>query len=195
MKQSELLQVLNQKIAVCEKCPELVALRETYQGKTVPGEGNPNARIMIIGEAPGKSEFETGKPFCGKAGNLLTKIIERCGWTREDVFIANTLKCRPPGNRDPLPEEAANCRQFLDFQIKVVNPEWILCFGRIASVFLLGLNPDTKISSLRGEIHEYQGRKVICTYHPSYLLRNPAAKQSVWLDLQMVLKDTFTSTG
>src|SRR5690606_30997464 len=93
----------------------------------------------------------------------------------------------PPNNRDPKPEEAANCRKFLDLQIKCVEPEWILCFGRIASVFLLGKDPDTKIGSLRGKIHDYNGCKVICTYHPSYLLRQPAAKEEVWKDLQVVI--------
>jgi DNA polymerase len=193
MKQSQALEILGQKIAKCELCAELTEYRKAHNYLTVPGEGMPNARIMILGEAPGENEAKQGRPFVGKAGNLLTKIIEKCGWTREAVYICNILKCRPPGNRDPLPDEAANCRKFLDLQVRIIDPEWILCFGRIASVFLLGRGPDTKIGSLRGEIHTYQDKKVICTYHPSYLLRNPAAKADVWEDLQPVVKACQTS--
>lgn len=184
MLQSEALQILEQKIAACTQCSELAELREASGWKTVPGVGNPNADVMMIGEAPGKDEAEQGEPFVGRAGRLLTSIIEAAGWSREQVFIANILKCRPPGNRDPLKEEADNCRQFLDLQIRCVNPQWILCFGRISSVFLLGHAPETTIGSLRGETHDYLGHKVICTYHPAYLLRNPAAKKDVWNDIQ-----------
>jgi len=187
MLKSQALQILEQKISACRLCQELAEYRDANQYKTVPGIGNPNARIMIIGEAPGQNEAEEGEPFVGKAGKLLTNIINAAGWQREDVFITNILKCRPPGNRDPQPDEAANCRKFLDLQIRCVNPEWILCFGRISSVFLLGKDVQTTIGSLRKEIHEYQGKKVICTYHPSYLLRQPAAKKDVWNDLQPVL--------
>lgn len=191
MQQSEALELLGQKVACCERCQELTEYRKSHQYLTVPGEGMPNAKIMILGEAPGENEAKQGRPFVGKAGNLLTKIIEACGWKREHLYICNILKCRPPGNRDPLPDEAANCRKWLDLQIGIVNPEWILCFGRIASVYLLGLSPDRTIGSLRGEVHAYENRKVICTYHPSYLLRNPAAKQDVWEDLQVVVKSTL----
>ena len=186
MRQSEALQILGQKVSKCRRCQELVEFRDAMKYLTVPGEGCPNASIMIIGEAPGENEAKQGRPFVGKAGNLLTAIIEACGWKREEVFIANILKCRPPGNRDPQPEEAANCRKFLDMQIKIINPDWILCFGRIASINLLGRGPDTRMGSMRGEIYEYEGKQVICTYHPSYLLRNPAAKQDVWEDLKPV---------
>lgn len=186
MLKSEALQILERKIAGCRLCQELTEYREANSYKTVPGIGNPNARAMIIGEAPGQNEAEQGEPFIGKAGNLLTNILTAANWKREDVYITNILKCRPPKNRDPQPEEAANCRKFLDLQIRCVDPEWILCFGRISSVFLLGHSPDTTIGSLRKKIHEYQGRKVICTYHPSYLLRQPTAKKDVWEDLQPV---------
>ena len=189
MRQSEALQILEQKISTCTLCTELTQYRADNNYQTVPGEGRPNARVMLIGEAPGQNEAEQGRPFVGKAGKLLTSIIEACGWKREEVFIANILKCRPPGNRDPLPEEATNCRRYLDMQIKIVNPEWILCFGRVASINLLGMNPEASMRGLRGEIYEYEGRKVICTYHPSYLLRNPAAKKDVWEDLQPCLRD------
>lgn len=184
MLQSEALQILEQKIASCTKCSELCEYRKANQYKTVPGIGNSNAQVLVLGEAPGQNESEQGEPFIGKAGKLLTKILESAGWSRGEVFITNTIKCRPPGNRDPQPEEAANCRKFLEMQIRCINPEWIFCFGRIASVFLLGKEPTTTIGSLRGKIHKYEGRKVICTYHPSYLLRNPAAKKEVWNDLQ-----------
>jgi DNA polymerase len=184
MQKSEALQILEQKIAKCELCEEITEWRVKSDWKTVPGVGNPNADVMIIGEAPGKNEAEQGEPFVGKAGNLLTKILEAAGWGREQVFIANILKCRPPGNRDPLKEEADNCRKFLDLQIRCIDPSWILCFGRISSVFLLGHDPGTTIGSLRGETHVYQGRNVICTYHPSYLLRQPSAKADVWNDIQ-----------
>ena len=187
MKKSEALQILEKKIADCTLCQELVEYREAYDWKTVPGVGNPNADVMIIGEAPDKNEAEQGEPFVGRAGKLLTNILEAAGFSRETVFITNILKCRPPDNRDPLKEEGDNCRKFLDMQIKAVDPTWILCFGRISSVFLLDCPPDTSIGSLRGEIHQYDGRSVICTYHPSYLLRNPAAKESVWEDLQPVI--------
>jgi len=184
MLKSEALQILDQKIANCTLCQELSELRVASGWKTVPGVGNANADLFVLGEAPGQNEAEQGVPFVGKAGQLLTNILAAAGWTRDDVFIANILKCRPPGNRDPKPEEAANCRKFLDMQIKCVDPKWIICFGRIASVFLLGQEPDTTIGSLRGKTHEYEGRKVTCTYHPSYLLRQPSAKKSVWDDLQ-----------
>jgi DNA polymerase len=187
MLKSEALQIIANNIASCTKCEELTAFRAENNGKTVPGVGNPDARLMCVGEAPGKDESESGFPFVGKSGRLLTNILAAAGFSRDEIFIANILKCRPPGNRDPKPEEAANCRKYLDLQIQCVNPEWIVCFGRISSINLLGLPPDTKIGSLRGEIHEYRGRKVICSYHPAYLLRNPSAKEDVWKDLQPVI--------
>jgi uracil-DNA glycosylase family 4 len=188
MQQSEALQLLQQKIAGCRLCQELAEYRDANNYKTVPGVGNPNARIFVIGEAPGENEAKEGEPFVGKAGKLLNNIFLAAGWQREELFIANILKCRPPGNRDPQPTEAANCRKFLDLQIRCVNPEWILCFGKISSIYLLGKDPKTTtIGSLRHEVHDYQGKKVICTYHPSYLLRNPPAKEDVWDDLQPVI--------
>lgn len=196
MLKSQALQLLEQKISVCKLCQELAAYREENNYKTVPGVGNSNAQIMVIGEAPGENEAEEGEPFVGKAGKLLTNIIQAAGWERHEVFITNILKCRPPGNRDPQKEEAGNCRKFLDLQIKCVDPEWILCFGRISSSFLLGHDPlTTTIGSLRGTVHDYQGRKVICTYHPSYLLRQPAAKSEVWKDLQPAIQARLALQG
>lgn len=193
MLKREALQILEQKIAGCTKCEELTEYRRANNYRTVPGNGNPAARVFVLGEAPGENEAKQGVPFCGKAGNLLNNILKAAGLSRDDVFVTNVLKCRPPGNRDPEKCEADNCRKYLDMQLKCVNPEWIVCFGRIASVNLLGKEPDTTIGSLRGVVHEYNGRKVICTYHPSYILQCPtdekqtAAKKAVWEDLQPLL--------
>lgn len=193
MLRSHALTLLNAKIVTCDKCAELSEYRMVNNYRYVFGEGSPTARVMFVGEAPGENEAKTGVPFCGKAGNLLTNIIKAAGWTREEVFICNTVKCRPPGNRDPEPEETANCRQFLDMQIKVVDPAWIVCLGRVAAINVLGLDPDTTIGSLRGVVHDLAGRKVVCTYHPSFLQRADTpkklqeAKRAVWDDLQPVI--------
>ena len=189
MLKSEALVLLNQKIFQCNKCPELVAQRQSTNSKYVPGSGNPSAQILVIGEAPGAEEEKQGLPFVGKAGNLLTNILKAAGIERDQIFITNTVKCRPTANRDPLPCEAKNCRPFLDMQIKIINPKWIICFGRIASMYLLGKDENAKMAELRIAKHEYQGRKVICTYHPSYLLRTPSAKSLVWDDLQPIILD------
>lgn len=188
MLQSEALQLLESKIAACVKCQELAEYRTACSYKTVPGTGSPNARIMLIGEAPGKNEAEQGIPFIGRAGNLLTNIIQAIGLTRDEVFIANILKCRPPDNRDPLPEEAKNCQPFLALQIQVINPEWIVCLGRYASRYMLGKDPETPMGAMRG-LHEKDGRKIICTYHPSYLLHNPSQKSEVAKDLEPLIFD------
>lgn len=182
MLQSEALQIIANKVAGCTLCTDLATSRIKSGCKTVPGEGAPNAQVMIVGEAPGQTEAETGKPFCGRAGDLLSKIIKACGWNREDVFITNCVKCRPPSNRDPLPEEAANCRKYLDMQIRTVDPSYIVCLGRIASIYLLEKPPECTMGSLRG-VHEYKNRITVCTWHPSYALRNPDAKEDIWNDL------------
>lgn len=188
MLKSEALQILDSKVAQCTRCQELTSLRKAHGWKTVPGTGNPETKVMVLGEAPGQNEAEQGEPFVGKAGQLLTSILKAAGWERQDVYITNILKCRPPGNRDPEQQEADNCRRFLDMQVRCIKPRWILCFGRIASIHLLGFGNETTIGSLRGRVHDYDGGiKVICTYHPSYLLRNPAAKSEVWKDLQPVI--------
>lgn len=187
MLKSKALQLLEQKINNCTKCEGLSCYRTENNYKHVPGVGNPNARVVVIGEAPGENEAKQGIPFVGKAGNLLTNILAAAGFPRESVFITNTIKCRPPGNRDPEQQEMDNCRKFLEMQIRAISPEWIICFGRVASLSLLGKEPDTTIGSLRGDVHDYNGIKVICTYHPSYLLRTPDAKSDVWEDLQPVI--------
>ncbi len=139
---------------------------------------------MFIGEAPGADEDAQGEPFVGEAGKLLTKIIVASKLTREEVYICNVLRCRPPGNRVPTPVEAANCREYLDAQIATVNPQWIVCLGATAAQNLL--NTKAAIGKLRGAFHDYKGIKVLCTYHPSYLLRYEPAKKDLWADIKML---------
>lgn len=170
-------------VAGCTRCPELAATRT----QTVFGVGNPEAKVMFIGEAPGADEDATGEPFVGRAGQLLNKIIAACGWTRDEIYICNILRCRPPGNRAPLPQEAANCREYLDGQIAIVDPDYIVCWGTSAAQYLLGMT-DT-IGKMRTKWFEYGRAKVLCTYHPSYLLRNPEAKKPVWEDMQLLLAE------
>ncbi len=173
------LETIKQEVCGCQKCPDLVANRT----QTVFADGNPQASLMIIGEAPGFNEDRLGKPFVGDAGDLLNNILKACGWTREDVYIVNTVKCRPPNNREPTEEESNNCRGFLDRQIELVKPKALLLLGSVASKALLG----GYVSSLRGQWHEYKGIPTLCTYHPAYLLRNPEDKPKVGQDLRMLL--------
>lgn len=176
------LNVLAKCVAGCQRCPELASRRT----QTVFGVGNPAADIMFIGEAPGAEEDAKGEPFVGPAGQLLNKIVEASQLKREDLYICNILRCRPPGNRNPLPDEAANCREFLDAQIHVVQPKYIVCWGTVAAQNLL--NETQAVGKLRGKLFDYRGIKVMCTYHPSYLLRNPAAKKQVWEDMKFFMK-------
>ena len=169
-------------VAGCQRCPELASRRT----QTVFGVGNPSADIMFIGEAPGAEEDAKGEPFVGPAGQLLNKIVEASQLKREDLYICNILRCRPPGNRNPLPEEASHCREFLDAQIHVVQPKYIICWGTVAAQNLL--NETQAVGKLRGKLFDYRGIKVMCTYHPSYLLRNPAAKKQVWEDMKFFMK-------
>jgi DNA polymerase len=186
MKKIELLQILSEKVAGCIKCPELVANRT----QVVFGEGNPNAKILFLGEASGQTEDELGRPFVGRAGQLLNNIIKSCGWLREDVFITNVCLCRPPNNRTPKEDEAKNCETYLKLQIKIVNPKFIVCLGATAARNLLKV--DHPIGFMRGRWFKYEdahvNADVICTYHPSYLLRNPKAKEDVWEDLQILIE-------
>lgn len=175
------LKVIQAEVAPCTKCSVLVANRT----QTVFGVGNPMARLCFVGEAPGADEDIQGEPFVGRAGQLLTKIIEACQLKREDVYILNVLKCRPPDNRTPLPNEVSNCRPFLDRQLAVIRPEYICCLGGVAAQTLL--NTDRTIGQLRGKFHDYRGIPVMCTYHPAYLLRNPSAKREVWEDMKKLM--------
>ncbi|MDD5719543.1 MAG: uracil-DNA glycosylase [Candidatus Krumholzibacteria bacterium] len=148
----------------------------------VPGTGNPRAGLVLIGEAPGQEEDRQGLPFVGRSGQLLTDILRAIGFAREDVFIGNVLKCRPPDNRDPQPEEAAACSPYLDRQLAVIRPRLILCLGRIAARRLLGT--DATLGSLRRSLHFRGSTPVMVTYHPAALLRNPAQKREVWDDVR-----------
>lgn len=174
---------LQARVAACTRCAELASTRT----QTVFGVGNPQARLLFIGEAPGADEDLQGEPFVGRAGQLLNDIIRACRLKREDVYICNVLRCRPPGNRFPTPQEAANCREYLDGQIAVVNPEYIVCWGACAAQNLLGTTES--IGKLRRKFFQYGRAKVLCTYHPSYLLRNPAAKKDVWEDMKFLFLD------
>jgi DNA polymerase len=153
--------------------------------QTVFGVGNRNAKLMVIGEAPGADEDRQGEPFVGRAGILLNAMLRAAGFERNEVMIANVLKCRPPNNRDPSDEEAERCLPYLRRQIELVDPEVILCVGRIAAQRLL--DTDTPIGRLRGRVHELDGRPMVVTYHPAYLLRSPGEKRKSWDDLKLAL--------
>jgi uracil-DNA glycosylase family 4 len=165
----------------CQRCG-LAAFRT----RQVYGVGNPNARLVLIGEAPGREEDLKGEPFVGEAGRLLDRILQAMGMQREDIYICNVLKCRPPDNRDPLPEEVATCEAFLVRQIAAIRPQVIVGLGRFAVHSLLKTR--TPISQLRGEWQRYQGIPLMPTYHPAYLLRNPEGKRDVWQDMKEVLR-------
>ncbi|HEX4683232.1 MAG TPA: uracil-DNA glycosylase, partial [Gemmatimonadaceae bacterium] len=165
-------------VATCTRCPLYATATNP-----VPGEGNPDADFMCVGEAPGATEDETGRPFIGAAGQLLTKIIAAIGLQREDVFICNVLKHRPPGNRNPMPNEVRACSPYLIRQIELVRPKVILALGTFAAQTLLGTK--TPIGKLRGQVHQYHGVPLVVTYHPAALLRNPSWKRPTWEDVQL----------
>jgi uracil-DNA glycosylase family 4 len=154
------------------------------------GSGSHTASLMFVGEGPGEQEDLQGLPFVGPAGQLLTKMITAMGINRDDVYIANVVKCRPPQNRNPEPDEIATCSPFLKKQIEMINPRIIVALGSFAAQMLL--STEERISKLRGTVHSYEGRKLVATFHPSYLLRNPAEKKSAWADLQLVMKELET---
>ena len=179
--------MIESQVSNCKKC-------SLHKGRnnTVFGDGNRNSDWFFIGEAPGKDEDLQGKPFVGRAGRLLSEVIFSMGLSREDVFIANILKCRPPDNRDPMPEEVQQCFPYLEKQIELVKPKIIVAVGRIAAHSLLGT--DLPMSKLRGKIHGFGPSEIptLIIYHPAYLLRSPSQKKKVWEDLQLVndfLKD------
>ncbi len=163
----------------CSRC-KLSASRT----EIVFGSGNPDARLMFIGEAPGSEEDRQGLPFVGRAGQLLTKIIESIELTRDDVYICNVLKCRPPKNRNPESDEVDTCSPFLRRQLEVVRPEIVCCLGTFAAQTMLGMK--VPISKLRGRFHNIEGVRFIATFHPAYLLRNPAKKREVWEDMKQI---------
>ena len=175
------LDAIRQEIGDCTRCPLAYAGRR----KIVFGDGDANASLMFVGEGPGADEDASGVPFVGKAGQLLNNMIQAMGLKREEVYIANIVKCRPPGNRVPEPVEANTCDPFLLQQIDVVQPKVIVALGSTAAMYLLGVKQP--LSSLRGRWHECRGAKLAVTYHPAFLLRDPRQKGEAWKDLQMVM--------
>jgi uracil-DNA glycosylase len=181
------LDAVREMLGDCRRCP----LHRTRHS-LVFGEGNPKADLVFVGEAPGADEDAQGRPFVGRAGQLLTKIIIAMGFKREEVYICNILKCRPPGNRNPQPEEIAPCEPFLIRQLEAIRPRVICALGTFAAHTLL--KSEAPISVLRGRFHSYQGIPLMPTYHPAYLLRNPGAKKQVWEDVQMIMKTLGNGT-
>ncbi|MBN1493564.1 MAG: uracil-DNA glycosylase [Candidatus Omnitrophica bacterium] len=179
----ERLLALKEKVLCCGSCEELVKNRT----KMVFGAGNANAELCFVGEAPGRDEDIQGVPFVGRAGQLLTRIIESIGLTREQVFITNVLKCRPPQNRNPRPEEIINCEAFLIEQLAAIKPRVICALGTFAAQTLL--HTQDPISRLRGGFHDYHGIKLVATFHPAFLLRSPQFKQHVWEDMKMIRRE------
>jgi uracil-DNA glycosylase family 4 len=172
------LKAVDHAVAKCTRC-------RLYKTATnpVPGEGSPKARLVCVGEAPGAAEDESGRPFVGPAGQLLTKILAAVNLRREDVYICNVLKHRPPGNRNPLPDEVAACSPYLIRQLELIKPKVIVAFGTFAAQTLL--ETKTPIGKLRGLVHEYHGIPLVVTYHPAALLRNPAWKRPTWEDVKL----------
>lgn len=181
---------LRQCVANCTACP-----LHTTRTQTVFGYGNPQAKLMVIGEAPGLQEDQQGEPFVGRGGQLLTAMLNAIGLTREDVFITNILKCRPPENRDPSAAEAASCTPFLHQQIELIQPHLLLAVGRIAAHHLL--NTKASLESLRGQLHAVSNSPapLIVTYHPAYLLRSPSDKKKAYSDLLLAKNTLYTSSN
>ena len=176
------LQLIRDEIGDCTRCP-------LHQGrnKIVFGDGDPAARLMFVGEGPGADEDEQGLPFVGKAGQLLNNMIAAMGLRRDQVYIANVVKCRPPGNRVPEQEEGATCTPFLFRQIDVVRPQVLVALGATAATWLLGSRQP--LAGLRGRVHAWRGTQLIVTYHPAYLLRDPRQKKEAWADLQIAMHE------
>jgi uracil-DNA glycosylase len=176
------LQAIRDDIGDCTRC----ALHKG-RNKIVFADGSPTARLMFVGEGPGADEDAQGLPFVGRAGQLLNNMINAMGLKREEVYIANVVKCRPPGNRTPEPEEANTCTPFLFRQIDVVRPEVLVALGATAATYLLGARQP--LAGLRGRVHTFRGAKLIVTYHPAYLLRDPRQKKEAWADLQIAMRE------
>jgi uracil-DNA glycosylase family 4 len=174
------LQLTREELGDCQRC----RLKDGRQ-QIVFGVGNPDAELVFVGEGPGADEDRTGEPFVGAAGQLLTKMIEAMGFRREDVYICNVIKCRPPGNRNPEPDEVAACEPFLKKQLAALRPRMIVTLGKFAAHCLLRI--DTPITRLRGNFKSYEGVQLMPTYHPAFLLRDPSRKREAWSDLQSVV--------
>ncbi len=179
---ADALRAIREEIGDCQRC-QLAPTRN----KIVFGDGDPNARLMFVGEGPGADEDAQGLPFVGRGGQLLNNMIVAMGLTREEVYIANIVKCRPPKNRVPEPIEANTCRPFLFQQIEVIRPQLIVALGATAATYLLGAK--ASLASLRGRLHHALNTKLIVTYHPAFLLRDPTQKKEAWKDLQMAMAE------
>jgi uracil-DNA glycosylase family 4 len=177
------LRLIREDIGDCTRC----RLHKQGRKQIVFGVGNPNADLMFIGEAPGADEDEQGEPFVGRSGQLLTNMIKAMGLRREDVYIANIIKCRPPGNRTPERDECDTCSPFLMRQIEAIRPKALVALGAVAAKSLLTIN--APMSELRGRWYDFRGTKLAVTYHPAFLLRDPRQKKETWKDLQMVMKE------
>jgi DNA polymerase len=177
------LRAIREDIGDCTRC----VLHKQGRKQIVFGVGDPRAALMFVGEAPGADEDEQGEPFVGRAGQLLNNMIKAMGLRREDVYIANIIKCRPPGNRTPEREDCATCSPFLMRQIDVVNPKAIVALGAVAAKTLLAIN--APMSEMRGRWYDFRGKRLAVTYHPAFLLRDPRQKKETWKDLQMVMKE------
>jgi uracil-DNA glycosylase family 4 len=182
------LKTIAKAVEACTRCP---LYKTANHG--VPGEGDPKARLVCVGEAPGANEDETGRPFVGAAGGLLTKILAAVDLTREEVFITNVVKHRPPGNRNPAPGEIEACSPYLVRQLELIKPKVIVAFGTFAAQTLL--NTKTPIGKLRGEVHRYHGIPLVVTYHPAALLRNPSWKRPTWEDVKLARRILDSATG
>ncbi len=174
--------VLADRVAGCDRCPALFSTRT----QTVFGVGPVDPDLCFVGEAPGADEDATGEPFVGRAGQLLNKIIVAMGFQRGDVYICNTIKCRPPNNRTPTPDERTNCREYFDAQLALVRPKHLVCLGATAAQNVL--NSTLGIGKLRGRVHQYRGIPVVCTFHPAALLRNEGWKKDTWEDMKLMLR-------
>jgi DNA polymerase len=181
------LQLIREDIGDCTRC----ALHKG-RNKIVFGDGSPTARLMFVGEGPGADEDAQGIPFVGKAGQLLNNMIAAMGLKREEVYIANVVKCRPPGNRTPEPDEGNTCSPFLFRQIEVVHPQVLVALGATAATYLLGARQP--LAGLRGRVHAFRGMQLIITYHPAYLLRDPRQKKEAWADLQIAMRELGLKT-
>ena len=183
-----ILERLRDEVARCRKCR-----LHAYRTRVVVWDGSPFAPIMAIGEAPGRDEDLKGKPFVGRAGQLLTKLIEEAGMDRmRDFYIANVLKCRPPGNRDPLPDEIRSCTPYLELQIKLINPKVFLCLGRFSSYYILGRKDAPQMKEIRGKVHHTRyGIPAVCTYHPAAALRNPRLRSVILEDINLAKSVAF----
>jgi uracil-DNA glycosylase family 4 len=177
------LEAIRQEIGDCTRC----ALAGLGRNKIVFGDGDPDARLMFVGEGPGADEDAQGLPFVGRAGQLLNNMIGAMGLRRDQVYIANIVKCRPPQNRVPEPQEANTCAPFLFRQIDVIRPEVLVALGATAATYLLG--GKSPLAALRGRVHQVRGSKLIVTYHPAYLLRDPRQKKEAWADLQIAMRE------